>query len=844
MPYVGFEPRTSRTLDRQRTDLLRHERIMTTTSRRDYIFNKSLQPADFEVNSTVLTGKGFSELCLFEPPSPSHSPSSILAQCKDFDAAQLLRDIPRQTAATCSFCNGAASPPASSTRRTALTLPLSLSLSLSRSLRCECYVTGCTIAASPPTPPPTGDVRPVVLLDQLNGNTLRVAPDQRMNKVTRPMEMLILSKAEGYTTCTQVDIEQGFQKCSFCSEQPLGNGAAVAQWLGRSPSTMAIRVRSPAGSLPDFRTWVSCWKMPLAGGLSRGAPVSPRPFIPTPRHPRVSFHVMSRDDGHLRVPARNNQSMDGHSRGTREEEGMLTSPCVGVGGGVGEGMFVVESSLAPSPPPPTTEKESRCGLTAMGQPRARLCATQSLRQLKWDSFAVLLQCRHHAEFNVTLCMHSPHFAQACCDVTPAERRSRIPQRYASAFRGTIAIDYRNTHCARLPSAPCREFLSNYWPEACNPYIHGDSSPLLLQPFHELSNGFWQHLTSHHRRSNSFRRCSKGLRSGFWAGQSNRRTLLSASQGPMVAERSARSAPTKANGAQSPAGPDFSQVGIVPDDAVGRRVFSGISRLPRPFIPAPLHIHFNNPHRLSRHCDGNTDSLTNSQCDKRTDNLPRRGWGVKPGPSPPPPPVNKSATLPLSYGGSYRGPIFIELLRATETRAPALSSRAILPPTAFLYQTFSGDPVILRPASHPTRPAALVANSRHPEHCFLHSSPPGGTYKCVVALAVTSARVRRGHSKYIAQRSQQVHVSFTCVTGAASHPTRPAALVANSRHSEHCFLHSSPPGGTYKRVVALAVTSARVRRVIRHVLQHSSPIVDIQNTVFSIRRRQEEHINVL
>ncbi|KAJ8867541.1 hypothetical protein PR048_031343 [Dryococelus australis] len=44
---------------------------------------------------------------------------------------------------------------------------------------------------------------------------------------------------------------------------------------------------------------------------------------------------------------------------------------------------------------------------------------------------------------------------------------------------------------------------------------------------------------------------------------------------------------------------FLQVGIVPDSAVGRRVFSGISRFPRPFIPVPLHIHISNPHRLSR-----------------------------------------------------------------------------------------------------------------------------------------------------------------------------------------------------------------------------------------------------
>ncbi|KAJ8865913.1 hypothetical protein PR048_033436 [Dryococelus australis] len=35
---------------------------------------------------------------------------------------------------------------------------------------------------------------------------------------------------------------------------------------------------------------------------------------------------------------------------------------------------------------------------------------------------------------------------------------------------------------------------------------------------------------------------------------------------------------------------FSHLGIVPDDAIGRRVFSGISRFLRPFIPALLHTH--------------------------------------------------------------------------------------------------------------------------------------------------------------------------------------------------------------------------------------------------------------
>ncbi|KAJ8894084.1 hypothetical protein PR048_006694 [Dryococelus australis] len=40
---------------------------------------------------------------------------------------------------------------------------------------------------------------------------------------------------------------------------------------------------------------------------------------------------------------------------------------------------------------------------------------------------------------------------------------------------------------------------------------------------------------------------------------------------------------------------FLHVGIVPDNAVGRWVLSGISRFPRPFILAPLHVHFN--HRI-------------------------------------------------------------------------------------------------------------------------------------------------------------------------------------------------------------------------------------------------------
>ncbi|KAJ8890453.1 hypothetical protein PR048_009962 [Dryococelus australis] len=44
---------------------------------------------------------------------------------------------------------------------------------------------------------------------------------------------------------------------------------------------------------------------------------------------------------------------------------------------------------------------------------------------------------------------------------------------------------------------------------------------------------------------------------------------------------------------------FSHVGIVLDDAVGWRVFSGISRFPCHFNPVPLHTHLNYQRRLSR-----------------------------------------------------------------------------------------------------------------------------------------------------------------------------------------------------------------------------------------------------
>ncbi|KAJ8879202.1 hypothetical protein PR048_019808 [Dryococelus australis] len=71
-------------------------------------------------------------------------------------------------------------------------------------------------------------------------------------------------------------------------------------------------------------------------------------------------------------------------------------------------------------------------------------------------------------------------------------------------------------------------------------------------------------------------------------------------GATVAERLAHSPFTKENRAQSPVGPlpDFRVWESCPDDATSWRVFSGISRLPRHFIPALLHTPLSHPHLIT------------------------------------------------------------------------------------------------------------------------------------------------------------------------------------------------------------------------------------------------------
>ncbi|KAJ8868500.1 hypothetical protein PR048_030028 [Dryococelus australis] len=77
--------------------------------------------------------------------------------------------------------------------------------------------------------------------------------DRRMNKVMRHMAMLVLHTVEEYTSCIQVDLKQGFQKCSFYSEQPIQIRPTMT--LANVPTSLPRReadIRKPAPINQDY----------------------------------------------------------------------------------------------------------------------------------------------------------------------------------------------------------------------------------------------------------------------------------------------------------------------------------------------------------------------------------------------------------------------------------------------------------------------------------------------------------------------------------------------------------------------------------------------------------------
>ncbi|KAJ8872644.1 hypothetical protein PR048_026253 [Dryococelus australis] len=99
--------------------------------------------------------------------------------------------------------------------------------------------------------------------------------------------MLISHMAEGYTTRLQVDLTQGFQKCSFCPEKPIhvlstgpNAGFHTTRLVAVLPALVMQARTAPAprqGNLPGFAQWESCRTMPSVGGAFSGISVPPPP---------------------------------------------------------------------------------------------------------------------------------------------------------------------------------------------------------------------------------------------------------------------------------------------------------------------------------------------------------------------------------------------------------------------------------------------------------------------------------------------------------------------------------------------------------------------------------------
>ncbi|KAJ8878980.1 hypothetical protein PR048_019586 [Dryococelus australis] len=70
----------------------------------------------------------------------------------------------------------------------------------------------------------------------------------------------------------------------------LVGGATGAEWLGRSPSTKANKVQSPAGPLPNFHKWESCRTKPLVSCF-----LEDLPFLPALAFRRCSTLICSQE---------------------------------------------------------------------------------------------------------------------------------------------------------------------------------------------------------------------------------------------------------------------------------------------------------------------------------------------------------------------------------------------------------------------------------------------------------------------------------------------------------------------------------------------------------------------
>ncbi|KAJ8866335.1 hypothetical protein PR048_032178 [Dryococelus australis] len=302
------------------------------------------------------------------------------------------------------------------------------------------------------------------------------------------------------------------------SDEALGVRVSVARIapslldLGRattSPPTKANRVRFPAGSLAGFRLWESCRTMPLIGGFSRVSPVSPaiafrRCSILNLFHP----HRLSKpltllsycEEPFISIVLRCGQALVSVKR---FHSLTVSDICVrGLAPYLGEqGSFPVRVRF-----PDFCTRESCRTMPLVGRvfsrispPPPRLCTPglhriPSLHVHRCSKIPFVQSRPRPPQSNTTSADENQYIGNSppCTHIHYLPKSNWAPVHNVCSVVVTLSESRRATSCGYTSSHPVWHALYE-----CLQDIHGDSSPFLLQPFHELSNGFWPRLTSPH-----------------------------------------------------------------------------------------------------------------------------------------------------------------------------------------------------------------------------------------------------------------------------------------------------------------------------------------------------------
>ncbi|KAJ8870092.1 hypothetical protein PR048_029103 [Dryococelus australis] len=177
-----------------------------------------------------------------------------------------------------------------------------------------------------------------------------------------------------------------------------------------------------------------------------------------------------------------------------------------------------------------------------------------------------------------------------------------------AQREPITMHYVNPHTWRVDWATrivigavggCQGARSAARPGAATSYLRAARPECLIKNCEETTNRLYQQVGRTFNNSRGKTCISETLKRSSSTVSLGLSIAISTDSWQLVTKSSetvSLLAPHQGESGSIPgrATPGFSLVGIVPDNAAGQLVFSGISRFPRPFIPTLLHAHLTSP----------------------------------------------------------------------------------------------------------------------------------------------------------------------------------------------------------------------------------------------------------